>query len=162
MNNKGAVRLIRECAIDLFRVKKLIAADSTSIAVQYLTHYSIIRACGTLEVCYKTIIADKGTVGSSEQSKNYIDKIFRESSKNPSIDNLYKSLEAFDSTWKASFKSGYSSYKDKQRVESSIKSLNENRNSFAHGYPPPTTFNSLCAYFRDACILMRILDEAVG
>lgn len=162
MKNAGAVRLIQECAIDLLRVKKLIASDSTSSAVQYLTHYSVIRACGTLEVCYKTIIADKGTTGSSAQAKKFIDKTFRESSKNPNIDNIYKSLEAFDSAWKNNFKASYTAYKDKQRIESSLRSLNDNRNSFAHGYSPTTTFNSLRGYFRDACILLRLLDEAVS
>jgi len=74
---------------------------------------------------------------------------------------MVKSLDAFDTKWKDSFVDQLNAHPLRNRLKRSLESLKDNRNSFAHGYAPATTFKGLCGYFRDACILLRLLDRSV-
>ncbi len=59
INNINAKAAIDDCNAELDRITGIInGVGSTSPLSGYLTKYSLIRICGTLEVCYKTIIAD--------------------------------------------------------------------------------------------------------
>lgn len=59
MNNQNFLTNIDECKEDLQRIRNLISAiGSMSPVAGYLTKFALIRVCGTLEICYKTLIAD--------------------------------------------------------------------------------------------------------
>lgn len=59
INNINASNAIVDCNAELSRITGIIdSVGSMSHLSNYLTKYSLIRICGTLEVCYKTIIAD--------------------------------------------------------------------------------------------------------
>lgn len=162
--NSRALTLIGDCEYDLERISLIIEVlGSTNRAVPYLTKYAIIKVCGTFEQCFKTIISDYSTNSQSVQVKNFIDITFRESSINPNIDNIYKSLSKFDVNWRDSFKSmiNANQQSDKDRILDSIRSLNNARNDFAHGGSPTTTFIDVEEYFKDAKIIIGYLDGAV-
>lgn len=162
MNNQSALLFIEECEFDLGRIELIIQAlGSTNNAVPYLTKYSIIKVCGTLEQCFKTIISDFCTQNQSPQAVKFIDISFRESSINPNIQNIHKSLSRFDEGWNKEFKRQLKSNVNSSRIQDSIKSLNNARNQFAHGGNPTTTFTDVQNYYVDAKIIIEILDDII-
>lgn len=162
MNNQRAADLIADCKNDLERIAILIEAlGSTNRAVPFLTKYAIVKVCGTLEQCFKTIICDFASNNQSQQVRNFIDISFRESSINPSLERIHESLKKFDVRWRDTFKASLNTHADKERICDSVKSLNNARNVFAHGGNPQTTFNDVINYFEDAKIIIQYIDGSV-
>lgn len=99
MNNQEAQGYIDNCLEEFERIYHLVKGHGgTSPIVPFLINYSVVKACGTIEVCFKTIIADAVT-GTSQQIINYIDHTVRNTSKNPSRDNIHRTLKMFDHDW---------------------------------------------------------------
>tara|TARA_R110000868_G_scaffold205701_1_gene454261 strand:- start:345 stop:836 length:492 start_codon:yes stop_codon:yes gene_type:complete len=162
MNNQNAQSSIDSCLEELERINTLIEnlLGHTSPIIPYLTKYAIVRACGTIEYCFKTIIADLHT--GSPQVMNYIDSTIRSSSMNPSISNICSTLKKFDEDWNSSFTSKIRDHAHPQRLRDSIESLNNARNSFAHGGTPSSSFENVRDYFNDTVIIIEMLDEVVN
>lgn len=161
MNNQTVLQNLTDCSNELQKIQESInfVGQSHSI-VPFLTNYAIIKCCGTIENSFKTIITDfHNTL--PQQAKNFIEETFYKSSMNPSKDNIHKSLEKFDPSWNTAFKAKLNLETDKARIESSLKSLNDARNEFAHGGRPTVSFQSIFSYFNDAKRIIEILDEVV-
>ncbi len=104
MNNQEALNLIDNCKDELKRIFHLIEGHGrTSNIVPFLTNYAIVKSCGTVENCFKTIIADIHS-DQSPQVVNYVDNTIRNSSMNPSMNNICNTLNKFDKTWNTLFK----------------------------------------------------------
>lgn len=161
MNNQNAENAINECLNEFNALAVLIPQTGVMSPLgRYLTHYSLIRACGTIEYAFKTIIADFHQ-GISPQLSNYLDNRVRSNSCNPSYKNIVTMLGEFDNQWKANFKSQVNSLADSQRILASLESLNANRNSLAHGHGSTVTFNDIQVYFTDAVQIIQVLDSVI-
>lgn len=161
MNNQNAETAINECLNEFNALAVLIPQTGVmSPLSRYLTHYSLIRACGTIEFAFKTIIADFHQ-GISPQLTNYLDNKVRSNSCNPSYQNIISMLGDFDSQWKTDFKNQVNSLQDSQRILGSLSSLNANRNSLAHGHGSIVSFNDIQTYFADAIQIIKVLDNVV-
>lgn len=162
MNNQDVQLLVEECDSDFERIEKIIdVLTSTNPAVPYLTKYAVIKACGTLEQAFKVMISDFSCVGQSTQVKKFIDISFRESSINPNLDNIHKSLKKFDEQWNENFKNLLNQDTEIVKIKSSITSLNNARNLFAHGGNPTVTFSDVVQYFGDAKKIINYLDQSL-
>jgi len=162
MNNLLAQESVDKCHEELRRIFHLIEGHGgASPIVPFLTNYAIVRTCGTIEFCFKTIVSDVQS-GHSTQISNYIDNTIRNSSMNPSRENICKVLKQFDLGWNESFKTKLNGHVDAARLKSSIDSLNSNRNTFAHGDNPTSTFDDIRNYFNDTVEILKILDEVVS
>lgn len=162
MNNSSATEVIAGCNLELEKIHNIIQGlGSTSHPVPYLTKYAIIKACGTIEYCFKTILADTYADGQSQQIKNYIDNTFRNSSMNPSMDKINRVLKQFDEEWNIKFKTELNLLEHKERIIDSLKSLNQARNTFAHGGNPTASFENIRSYFTDSIKVIEILDRIV-
>jgi hypothetical protein len=162
MNNSKAQESIDVCDLELQRIFHLIEGHGhLSPIVPFLTNYSIVRACGTIEFSFKTIISDLHS-GHSQQVKNYVDNTIRNSSMNPSWDNICKTLKRFDEDWNKSFKQKLKDHEHSNRLKDSIDSLNNARNSFAHGDSPSSSFENIRNYFNDCVLILKMLDEVVN
>ncbi len=161
MNNLTALESLEDCAAELVRINHVIIAFGPAHdVVPFLTNYAIIKCCGTIELCFKLIISDfHNTL--PLQAKRYIESTFTNSSMNPTKDNICKSLKQFDLDWNKQFKDMLGADPDNGRLESSLKSLNDARNAFAHGSNPGVSFNSTVVYFNDARKIIDILDTVV-
>lgn len=161
MNNQTALNSLNDCSKELIKLQQIIDVFGQShTIVPFLTNYAIIKCCGTIEYCFKIIISDFHN-SLPPQAKNYIETTFLYSSMNPSKDNICKSLIKFDEKWNNNFKTKLSVEPDKSRIESSLSSLNEARNAFAHGGNPSVSFSSVVTYFTDSKRVIEILDEVV-
>lgn len=162
MNNPAAKQLLTECESELADIKALISkAGPFDVSIPYLTNYALIKVSGTIEQSFKTIIADKCENNQSPQIKTYIQNSFRLNSRNPSYDNICRSLEEFDHSWNDMFKKRISSKRNATKLKTSIKSLNEARNEFAHGGNPTVSFDSIVNYFKDSYAILIVLDAVV-
>lgn len=161
MNNQSVLQKLNDCSTELMKIQESInfVGQSHSI-VPFLTNYAIVKCCGTIENSFKTIITDFHN-SLPQQAKNYIEETFYKSSMNPSKDNIHRSLEKFDPNWNLDFKNKLNSEANKARLESSLKSLNDARNEFAHGGRPTVSFQSILLYFNDSKRIIEILDDIV-
>lgn len=161
MNNLNAQNLIDNCLIELQGIESLInGLGHLSRPVPYLTKYAVIKSCGTIESCFKTIIADVHS-NQSTQIQNYIDKTIRESSMNPSQKNICSTLKRFDTNWNVNFKQQLNSHLNSQQIKDSLSSLNEARNTFAHGGNITQSFQTIKDYFLDSVEVIKIMDNVV-
>ncbi|CAE6710137.1 HEPN domain-containing protein [Candidatus Nitrotoga fabula] len=130
-------------------------------SVPYLTRYSIIKTCGAIEHGFKTLISDYALDAQSEQLKNFVEKKFRNSSMNPSYTNICDGLKSFDKKWCQTFKNKVNSLPEKEKILDSLESLNNARNSFAHGGIPSTSFDDVRVYFYDSLKILKLLEESI-
>jgi len=160
MNNSEVDSIIDECKLELDNIEKIVNnLKQTSNIIPFLTKYAVIKTCGTIELSFKTLISDFCSNNQNEQIKNYISKTVRESSINPTKDNICSLLLKFDKDWNIAFKEKLNLQKNKEKILFSLKSLNESRNTFAHGGNPTTTFQSVKDYFNDCIEIIFILDN---
>lgn len=163
MNNNYVQTLLDDCKNELDNVKLII--DGLGVAsniVPYLNKYAIIKACGIVEVSYKSLIADYCDRRSKPQVKNFLKKYVRENSKNPSYSNICNLLKEFDDNWNTTFKNSIDSHPNKSRIITSIKSLVDARNEFAHGGNPTLTISDVISYFSDFRIVIEEIDNIVN
>jgi len=161
MNNQAAFSSLNDCSVEIEKLHKIIEVfGQNHTIVPFLTNYAVIKCCGTIENCFKLIISDFHNTLPS-QAKNYIENTFLNSSMNPSKDNICKSLRKFDEQWNENFKAKLLQEVDRSRIESSLNSLNQARNAFAHGGSPAVSFTSVVTYFNDSRRVIEILDDVV-
>jgi len=160
MNNPIADNLIQDCNYELKKIETLIEVlTSTNPAVPYLTKYALIKACGTIEQSFKTIISDYTCLNQSNHVKSYIDQTFRNSSINPNLNNIQRSLNKFNEDWSKKFDNSLNNDPNCERLKRSIKSLNNARNQFAHGDIPNVTFHDIKLYFADGVKIIGFLEN---
>lgn len=154
--------LLIECSRQLndidTKMSTLPAFDKTRA---YLTQYALIKACGTLEYVYRSIVADFFDQSSLTQIHTYLDKTVRSGSMSATYDNMSGLLGKFDADWRKNFKDAVQNRADGQKIIASANSLVNNRHSFAHGKVPTATFNDILQYYNDALILINELDSVV-
>ncbi len=161
MNNTNAQTAIEDCERELEKINHLIQGLGTMTPVtSYLSKYCLVKVCGTIEYCFKTIIADFYSVASPQLSC-YLDKKIRQSSKNPSYNNICSLLKDFNEEWNHQFKNTIEHHPSKTRILTSLESMNNNRNNFAHGQGCTPSFSDIQSQFSDARIVINILDEVV-
>ena len=157
MKNQNVSSLLEETESELIIANNLLLElGVTSNVNPYISKYSIIRACGAIEVSFKSIIADSCTFGANSQISTYLNKTIRESSSNPSYDNICKKLKLFDQNWAKQFKDKVG--ESINPLKDSLKSLVEVRNDFAHGGNPTITMNDIIQYYKHGKEVIEILD----
>src|SRR5687767_2741645 len=105
MNNNDVQLLLDACDNELNHIDTLITTlGGTNLIVPYMNKYAVIKSCGTIEVSFKTLIADFCNKRSKPQIKKFINKRVRENSANPSYDRIVQMLKEFDDNWANNFK----------------------------------------------------------
>jgi len=164
MNNQTVKSNLDDCKQELNNISNLCTLmGMSSNVIPYLTNYTIIKACGSIERAFKDIISDYCINNTTSlEVRNYIEKTFRESSMNPNLSNICKSLNNLNPTWKTNFNSQLNANTNAARYKSSISSLVESRNNFAHGNNPTASIQNVVTYFDDSYEIMKILDNIVN
>lgn len=153
--------LLSDCDHDLARIKAEIDPNPLHSRTPYLIGYALIRASSTIETALKASILEFFSPCPVKQMASYLDKRVRRSSMNPSFDNMCSILKEFDKSWHASFKSAYKAHPDKVKLLSSLNSLCEARNTFAHQGTCRLTIANVVNYYNDAKEFVRFFDNAV-
>ena len=159
MNNQNFLTNIDECKEDLQRIQSLInGIGSMSPVAGYLTKFALIRVCGTLEICYKTLIADFYEAVSPELQR-YITIHVREASLNAKYDNIIKVLKEFSEEKSNDYKKNINAREDKDLILTAMSSLNSARNEVAHGGNMSLSIADMCNHFEKAVCVLGELDN---
>lgn len=162
MNNTDVDLLLNQCRAELIHVRDSISTlGITSAVTPYLTKYAVIRACGSIEVSFKSLIADFCTKRSKKQVKRYIATKVTRGSANPSHKNILDTLNQFDEDWKKNFKNNLKADADKALLLNSLQSLVDARNEFAHGGSPTVTINDVIVHFDHARRIVEHVDNII-
>lgn len=158
MKNPVANQAISDCNDELIKIRGQInLLGSTNSISGFLTRYSLIKICGTLEICYKTIIADFYEQ-SAPHLGTFIGYHLRDASMNAKYDNICHAIGRFDKSKLNLFKSKIQSLQNSNRILQSLSDLNSARNEFAHGNQPTLSFNDICNKFNDVVLILEELD----
>ncbi len=159
INNPTARTAIDDCNAELSRIAGIInGVGSTSPLSGYLTKYSLIRISGTLEICYKTIIADYYE-NIAPQLGQFIGFHLRDASMNPTYDNICKAIKRFDDNRHQNFRSAVDALANKESLKEAFSVLNRERNNVAHGINSTLSFNDMKNRFTEAFQIIEVLDS---
>lgn len=162
MNNADVDLQLTQCRAELDHVQTTIAAlGVTSSMSPYLTNYAVIRACGSIEVSFKALVADYCSKRSKPQVKRFIHMKIRRGSANPSQKNIMDTLNLFDEVWKRNFKANLRADADRQMLLTSLQSLVDARNEFAHGGSPTLSIADVLNHFDHARRVVEHVDAVI-
>lgn len=163
MNNADVDLQLTQCRSELDHIQTTITTFGVmSPFTPYLTKYAVIRACGSIEVSFKALVADFCAKRSKKQVKRFIHMKIRKGSANPSRSNIMNTLNLFDEGWKRDFKSNLKSDPDKQKILDSLQSLVDARNEFAHGGSPTITIADVLQHFDRARRVVEHVDAVIA
>ena len=154
--------LIDDCNTELSDIESRIQGlQPLDKGVRYLTNYALIKASGTAELVYRSIVADHFSQLSNSRIDTYLDSTVRFGQMSAKYEQMYNLLKKFDDAWYSSFKAAVTAAPNGQRMKDASNSLVTNRHSFAHGKNPTATFNDIKQYFQDVVNLINIFDSIV-
>lgn len=128
---------------------------------QYFTNYALIKACGTVEFVYRSIVADHFSQLSNSRIDTYLDTTVRQGSNSAKYENMKKLLNKFDRQWGDSFQTTVQGLDNGSRLIDASNSLVTNRHNFAHGKAPTATFLEIKQYYLDVVQLITVFDSIV-
>lgn len=154
--------MIENCNVELSDIdKKLCAMHSFDETKKYLTKYALIKASGTVEYVYRSIVADYFSQFNIVQIECYLDNKIRKGSCSALYGNMKNILGQFDNNWEKEFSDKVKNRIDKDKLVKSADSLVKNRHAFAHGREPSATFSDIMQYYKDVLVLIQIFDSIV-
>ena len=162
MRNIVAKNALNDCRLELIKIFKLINQyGSFNTATCFLTKYALVKVSGTLEVCYKTIIADYYDSFTPELQR-FISKQVREASCNATYDNIIKTLTLFDESKGKQLKAIVKEFDPHNTATISLSDLNKARNNVAHGLPTTMSFIDIQRNFYKSLFILQRLDSVLS
>ncbi|MEA4895235.1 MAG: HEPN domain-containing protein [Oscillospiraceae bacterium] len=150
--------MLTDCYREILLVESHINSNPFDSLNPFLISYSVIKACGIIEVVYKSMIVQKISAGAMVEACNYFEKNIIDSSSNPKTGNILRLLEDINPVWKQSFEDRIHS----QNEKGSLNSLVNLRNDFAHGRSVTASIGDVKRYYQDARTILTWLDAIIG
>ena len=148
---------LRDCEVELNSIQQWIDSNRLDSNVRFLTSYSVIKACGTVEYVFKEIVYDYLSSGANEEAKTYLNKSIIEASFNPSTGQMYRILEKINSDWRVGFENLIKGSSQMGQLNSLVKL----RNSFAHGSAITASINDVKNYYNAGIWILEKLCEVM-
>ena len=154
--------MLDECTAELNDIEARInALPSLDKGRQYFTNYALIKACGTVEFVYRSIVADHFSQLSNSRIHTYLDSTIRQGSNSAKYENMKQILNKFDTQWGTNFQMAVKANPDGKGGIGASNSLVTNRHNFAHGKSPTATFLEIKQYYTDVVSRIQIFDTIV-
>lgn len=148
---------LRDCEVELNSIQQWIHSNRLDSNVRFLTSYSVIKACGTVEYVFKQIVYNYLSSGANEEAKTYLNKSIIEASFNPSTGQMYRILEKINSDWRVGFENLIKGSSQMGQLNSLVKL----RNSFAHGSAITASINDVKNYYNAGIWILEKLCEVM-
>ena len=148
---------LRDCEVELNSIQQWIDSNRLDSNVRFLTSYSVIKACGTVEYVFKQIVQDYLSSGANEEAKTYLNKSIIDASFNPSTGQMYRILEKINSDWRVGFENLIKGSSQMGQLNSLVKL----RNSFAHGSAITASINDVKNYYNAGIWILEKLCEVM-
>jgi hypothetical protein len=160
LSNYEVKTLLIECRAELQDIKHILSKNiKFNKQTKYLTNYSIIKACSTIEFCYKKTIADYFDHNQNIFIKNFISNKLRHDSSNPSIAIINNSLKSFGDQYNDEFNKRIKC--NRKIYEKSLTKLREARNKVAHGENITVTVDFVITHFQISREIIIHLDNSL-
>lgn len=159
MYNQRVEQILQDCDNELIKLQKLIEYfGSTHEASGYLTKYALLKIASTLEISYKTLIADHYESLSPELSY-FVSGRVHDAVMNATYDNINKMLGWFSDEVKKEYKQKVSSLPEKDRILAEFSDLNTARKNLVHYNFTTPSFTSIKEKYEHVKILLELLDD---
>ena len=153
--NQDDKRILEDCDSEIEIIKKWIDNHKLDSNVKFLVSYAVIRASGSIEVVFKSMISTFLSQNCIKETKQYLAKNIVESSANPSPTMIKKFLEKFDSDRTKEFEDKLKGTQEK----GDLTSLVNLRNNIAHGQPIPSTITEVESYYLSGKMVLQTLEQ---
>lgn len=155
--------MLADCTAELDDIgQRIDALPLLDQGCRYLTNYALIKACGTVEFVYRSIVADHFAQLSNDRIDTYLDSTIRRGSNSAKYENMKNLLKKFDPQWCTNFHHAVTKLDNGQRLIAASNSLVANRHNFAHGKSPSATFLEIKQYYLDVVQLIDVFDSIVN
>lgn len=155
--------LINDCTSEILDIESRIQIlPPLDKEIRFLTNYVLIKAAGTAEFVYKSIVADYFSTLSNHRIDTYFDSKVRNGQMSATYENMCNLLKQFDETWCKAFKKIVCAEPDGQKMIDASNSLVSNRHCFAHGKNPSATLMEIKQYYMDVVKMIGIFDTIVN
>lgn len=152
------IGMLDDCYREIELIENHINSSPFDSLNPFLISYSVIKACGVIEVIYKSMVVQIISVGATVEACNYLEKNIIDSSSNPKTGNILRLLEDVNPSWKQSFENQIQG----QNEKGSLNSLVNLRNDFAHGRSVTASIRDVKRYYQDAKTILLWLDAAIS
>lgn len=129
--NEDCRRLIQDCYQDITKIETLILHDQMATENRFLIDYSIIRACSTIEKCFKITIYEYLSKRVKLDTRAYLSKQLIDSSANPKVGIMESILSDINGRKCDIFKDKIQNH-NSDNIKSDLNSLVTLRNNVAH------------------------------
>lgn len=154
--------LIDECAGEIDDIESRISSSSKDKSIKYLTYYALIRAAGTAEFVYRSIVFDHFSALGCHQIDKYLESSVMKGSMSAKYEKMRELLGKFDDKWSNDFKAKVEMRDDMDRLIKSSNSLVNIRHGFAHGRIAPVTIADIKQYYQDVVQLISEFDAVIN
>lgn len=159
MYNQRVEQVLADCDAELIRLEQLIVAfGSTHEASGYLSKYALLKVASTLEIAYKTLIADHYETLCQDLSKFVSGRVL-DANMNATYENICTMLGWFSDDIKRDYKQRIDALPNKNRYCAEFKDLNTARNNLVHSDTNTPSFSSTKEKFEHVKAFLVVLDE---
>lgn len=155
-------RKINDCRLELNNISNWINKNNMHSNVRYLVAYSVVKASGTIEIIFKSMIYDLLAENVKLETQNYLTKMVIDSSCNPNTGNMSKILEQIDSDRKSGFDRIIKETTRGTEQKADLNSLVNLRNDIAHGRTIGSTINTVKRYFESGVAILNMLEKVLS
>lgn len=149
---------LRDCSIELRKIKTWIKANIFDSNVRFLTSYAVIRASGTIERVLKQMLFDCVSQGVNNEALYYFNKHIMDASFNPSTKAINRKLSELNPAWQNSFENVIKGSSQK----GDLNSLINLRNDFAHGTPITSSIDDVIKYYISSVWILNELHKIIS
>ena len=163
--NFDVEKKLNDDLFELNEVEKEINKNKISRISSFLTNYAVIKASGSIESTFKSIlykqIIEHNCQTSHQRIHQFFEKMIIKSSTNPSPDNILDFLAKFEKEWKKEFSKKLSEYKEENTkdLRCDLNSLVQLRNQIAHGTNGTESIGTIMGYYKSGIEVLKILDN---
>lgn len=152
-------RMADETHLELDKISNWINSNKLDFKVNYLNAYSVIKASGTIERIFKSMIYDQMAEGANEDTCYYLTKRILDASYNVNFKKIQNILEGINPEW---FKELKSRVSKKNNLKNDLNSLIQLRNTFAHGNSINESIDTIIGYYESGTLVMEELDKIIN
>lgn len=150
------LRVLSDCQEELDYIDGWIRNHRFDKQTRFLISYSIIKACGTIEIVFKNMVFTYLSDNAKDDTKNYIEKMIVDASFNPSTNNMERLFEQLDSAKAIKLRSLYTS-----QEKGELNSLVSLRNDIAHGRTNNPSIGAVVAYYKTGISIINRIDSSL-
>lgn len=161
MFNQQVQQIIADCDNELAHLSQLIDNNgSTSPIAGYLSKYALLKVASTIELSYKSLIADHYEA-LCEDLSFFVSGRVRDAYMNATYENICTMLGWFSEELKIEYKQRISNMPEKNRYCAEFSELNQSRNNLVHGDTNTPSFQSTKEKYDHVKNFIVVLDDLI-